>query len=263
MDLEKQKQVIIQAVREAGDLLVEKFKIFDRRDIHLKKFQEIVTKYDLMSEEIITKSIKSNFPTHAILAEESGSNEQQSDWQWAVDPIDGTTNFTMHNPLWCISVGLVYQGELVLGIIYAPLLNELYLAVKDQGAWLNDQPIKVSQVNQGKILHSFCWGRGEVNTKHMFNYLKQQKNHGSGMRHLGTAAIELAFVAAGRLDSFTLPNVKLWDVAAGILLVTEAGGQVTDFAGQPWQLPSPNMVASNGLVHEQIIVALKASKNEI
>jgi myo-inositol-1(or 4)-monophosphatase len=261
MNVDKQKQVAVKVIKEVGDILIKKFQTFDRHDIKLKDAQEIVTEYDLMSEEIIIKAIKNNFPDHGILAEESGSNSKESDWLWAIDPIDGTTNFSMHNPLWCVSIGLMYKNELVLGVIYAPLLNELYVAVKGCGAFLNNKPIKVSEIKQGKILHSFCWGRGDENTRHMFSYLKNQKMNGSSIRHLGTAAIELAFVSAGRLESFILPNVKLWDVAAGILLVKEAGGRVTDFKGQLWNIESKNMVASNNLVHEKILTVLNESKD--
>ncbi|MFH0950890.1 MAG: inositol monophosphatase family protein [bacterium] len=262
MDLNQEQQVIGQAVKEAGDLLFEQFKTFDRHKIRLKNAREIVTESDLLSEKIILSAINNNFPDHGILSEEQGANNKTSDWLWAIDPLDGTTNFAMHNPLWCISAGLFYKKTIVLALIYAPMLQELYQAIHGQGAWLNGQKLKVSDLSTGQTLNSFCWGREEREVKTMLNYFAYQKAHGFGLRHLGTAAIELAFVATGRLESFIVPGAKLWDVAAGVLLVREAGGEVSDFVGQDWTSDSLDLVASNGLIHDQVLIAIKHSRDE-
>ena len=261
MDLKQEQQVIGPAVKEAGDILFKQFATFDRHNIKLKNAREIVTEFDLLSEQIILSAIKKNFPDHGILSEEQGANDKTSDWLWAIDPLDGTTNFAMHNPLWCISAGLFYKREIVLSLIYAPLLQESYQAIRGQGAWLNGQKLQVSDLSISKTLNSFCWGREEREVKTMLNYFAYQKTHGFGLRHLGTAAIELAFVAAGRLESFIVPGAKLWDVAAGVLLVQEAGGRITDFSGQDWTIDSLDLVASNGLIHEQILTAIKHSRD--
>ncbi|MFH1412859.1 MAG: inositol monophosphatase family protein [bacterium] len=261
MELEQHKQVISQAVMEAGDILFEKFKTFDRSKVQLKSLHEIVTEYDLLSEKIILSAIKENFSDHAVLSEEKGANKKESDWLWAVDPIDGTTNFSMHNPIWAISVGLFFKKEIVLGVIYAPVLKEFYIAIKDKGVFLNDKPIKVSEISQGKVLNAFCHGYDEENIEKIISYFSQQKLHGFDCRQLGSAAIELAFVSAGRLESLVIPGANTWDVAAGILMVREAGGKVTDFDNNEWQLKSKDMVASNALVHDQILQAIKTSQN--
>lgn len=263
MDLSQPEAVISQAVLEVGSVLSEKFQTFNRQKIKMKSAHEIVTEYDLLSEKIILAALQKNFPDHAILSEEQGQNQKVSDWLWAVDPIDGTTNFTMHNPLWCISVGLFYKQEIVLGLVHAPVLQETYLAKKGQGAWRNGQKIQVSSINQGKVLNAFCHGYDQASLHKIIKYFQHQKLQGFDCRQLGSAALELAYLAAGRLESLVIPGANTWDIAAGILLTLEAGGQVTDAQGHPWLMSSPDMIASNGLVHNEILEIFKQSQNEL
>jgi len=252
----KIKNIAINAVKKSGKMLLKEYSKFDRQSIKLKPNNEILTKCDLQSEEIILGEIKRNFPLDGIISEERGAIKGVSDLTWILDPIDGTTNFTFHNPLWCISLALAKGDELILGLIYAPFIDELFMAVKGDGAKLNGRPIKVSDLKDGKVLNTYCHGREIKDIKKALKYCAKQKTSYKDCRQMGSAAIELAYVAAGRVESFVAPGDKLWDVAAGVLLVKEAGGQVTDFKGKTWQFNSSDIVASNGLVHKDILKAL-------
>jgi len=242
-----------RAVKKAGLFACKKYKNFNRATIKLKVHNELLTKVDLMSESIIISEIKKNFPEHHILSEESGDNRFKSDFLWIIDPIDGTTNFTMHNPIWAVSVGLAYRGEIVLGFVYAPCLKELYVAEINKGSRLNSRKIRVSNVYKGKVLNAFCSARDKKSTKKAVKYFSHHRLHGGACYLLGSASLELAYVAAGRLESMMIPGAHSWDVAAGILLVREAGGVVTDFKGKEWTLKSKDMLASNGAVHDDLL----------
>lgn len=247
------KKIAVKAVKKAGKILLREYKDFNRGEITLKSHHEILTRADLLSEEAIIKEIRKYFPAHQILSEESGEIKSNSQYLWIIDPLDGTTNFSMHNPLWSISLAIAYQDKIILGVIYAPFLNELYIAEKNKGAKLNGRKVQVSSTKEGKVINTFCHGREEKYVKKAIKYYSYQKLHELDCRQLGSAAIELAFVAVGRIESIVIPGANLWDVAAGILLVREAGGRVTDFKGKEWNLDSVDMVASNGKVHSEIL----------
>jgi len=247
------KKVALGAVKKAGQILLKEYKNFDRGKIKLKSHHEILTRADLLSEEIIIKEIRKYFPSHQILSEESGEIKSSSDYLWIIDPLDGTTNFSIHNPLWSISLAIAYQAEIILGVVFAPFLDEMYIAEKDKGAKLNGRKINVSSTQEGKVINTFCHGREEKHVKKAIKYYSYQKMHELDCRQLGSAAIELAFVAAARIESIVIPGANPWDVAAGVLLVREAGGRVTDFNGRNWNLDSPDIVASNGKVHNEIL----------
>jgi myo-inositol-1(or 4)-monophosphatase len=255
--LEQAQDIITLAIKKLGVTLIENYQIFNRQDVNMKSPHEIVTKYDLLSEQVILQTIRANFPDHAILSEEQGRDTKQSDWLWVVDPIDGTTNFSMHNPLWSVVICLVYKNEPVLGLIYAPVLNEMFVAQKGKGVWLNKEPIRVSAVSEGKVINTFCHGHSEEAIKRAVKYYSIQKLNHFDCRQMGSAALEMAYVAAGRIESITIMNTNVWDVSAGQLMVKEAGGRVTDFAGRDWLVNSPNIIASNGLVHDQILEVVK------
>jgi myo-inositol-1(or 4)-monophosphatase len=224
----------------------------------LKTHQEIVTRADLLSEEIIINEIRRNFPAHCIMSEERGFCRGSEQFTWYIDPIDGTTNFSINSPLWCISLAVAKEGELAIGVIYAPLLDEMYVAVKDRGAELNGKKILVSAVKSGKVLNTFCHGKNLKDIKSAIAYYRKQKLQEFDCRQMGSAAIEMAFVAAGRVESFLAPGACDWDVAAGTLIVREAGGKVTDFKNRPWRLGGGDIAASNGLVHGQILRAVNS-----
>ena len=251
------KKVIIKVVRKTGKELLKKFQNFDRAKIEIKSHHEILTQADLKSEKMIISEIKKKFPDHQILSEESGDNEKKSDYLWIIDPIDGSTNFSIHNPLWAISIGLSYKGKIILGVVYAPFLDEIFVAEKGKGAYLNGKKIKVSDIKTGKVINAYCHGNREKDIKRALKYYQAQKLKQLDCRQLGSASIELAYVAVGRIESIVIPGAHSWDVAAGILLVREAGGRVTDFEGKDWTLSSYDMVASNNKVHEGILKVLK------
>ena len=272
------KNIAITAAKKAGELLLKEYKKFDREGIKLKSKHEIVTRADLLSEEIIIKEIKKSFPLHGILSEECGvvgSLQELASTRWIIDPLDGTTNFSMHNPLWAVSIAVAMrvkselktkasefkdgedEEEIVMGVIYAPAIGEMFVAEKGKGASLNGKKIQVSPVRKGKVLNTFCHGKRDTDIKKAINYYRKQKLSGLDCRQLGSAALELGYVSAGRIESIMIPGANLWDVSAGILLVNEAGGIVTDFSGQEWNLKSKDMLATNGLVHRDILKVVK------
>jgi myo-inositol-1(or 4)-monophosphatase len=247
------KKVAIKAAKLAGKYLLNEYEHFDRSKIEVKSHGQILTRADMGSENFIISEIKAAFPEHAILSEESGENGLTCEYLWIIDPIDGTTNFSFHNPLWSISIGLAHNSEIILGLVYAPKLGELYVAEKGKGATLNGKEIHVSNILNERAIHTFCHGGEKKEIEKAMKYAKNQKEDGIDCRQLGSAAIEMAYVACGRIESITIPGVKPWDVAAGVLLVREAGGVVSDFEGQYFNLKSKDVVGSNGIVHNEIL----------
>jgi len=257
--MDKIKRTALAAAKKAGKAVLKEYKNFNRETVKLKARHEIVTRADLLSEKIILGEIRKNFPEHGILSEETGLSPAKGneDFLWIIDPLDGTTNFSMHNPLWCVSIALARGREIVLGVVYAPVLEELYAAEKGGGAFRNGEKIKVSARSR-KALHAFCHGREDKDIKRALKYYRKQKLSGLDCRQMGSAAIELAYVAGGRIESLMIPGANLWDVAAGALLAREAGGKVTDFAGKEWNLESKDILASNGVVHKELLKVIKS-----
>lgn len=250
---EKIKTVASRSAKLAGEFLLKEFARFDRRQIKFKSHYEILTKADLGSEKIIINEIKKYFPEHHILSEESGSSGSQSDYLWIIDPLDGTTNFSIHNPIWAVSIALARKNEIIFGLVYAPYLGEFYLAEKNKGASKNGRKIKVSGIKGIRAVHTFCHGSTKQDIKRAIGYYQKQKVSKFDCRQLGSAATELAFVASGRTESIMIPGAHSWDIAAGVLLVKEAGGRVSDLTGRDWNLNSRDILASNGLVHKEIL----------
>lgn len=248
-----QKLAITAALR-AGKYLLKEFKRLSLTEIKSKSKYEIVTPADLAAEKIIISIIHKKYPTHQILSEEKGLLGKKSDYLWIIDPIDGTTNFAMKNPLWAVSLGLWYNDQPQLGVVYAPVLNELYFASQNKGAWLGKNRLHVSRQNKiEKSLLTFCHSHFLKDIKKITKLYKKFKLSAREFRQLGSASIELAFVASGRTESIIIPGAHAWDAAAGTLLVKEAGGKVTDFQGKEWNLKSKDMLASNGLLHNKLI----------
>lgn len=250
------KQFIIHLVRQAG---LEVRKRFNRdRIVRVKKQSQIVTRADLIADKIIVSALKKKFPGHAIISEESGQNKVASDYLWIVDPLDGTTNYFIGSPLFAVSLALFFQGQPILGAVFAPALNELYFAEIKKGAYLNNKKIKVSRNNRLKnSFLTFCHGSAKPDIRRALKIYNKIKFKGLDSRQLGSAAIELGFVAAGRTDCILIPGARGWDVGAGVLLAREAGGRVTDFSGNDWNIKSKDLAASNGLIHGQLIKFLK------
>ena len=255
-------EVAIEAAREAGALL--KLHSGKARSIERKEGQEtnLVTEIDRRSEEMIIGRIRRKYPNHDFLAEESGGKERRSEYCWIIDPLDGTTNFTHGLPVFCVSIGLEHKGEIIAGVVYDPNLDELFTAEKGKGAALNRKRIRVSPTSRlidSLLVTGFPYTlRDDPNEiiLHFNNFLLVAQ----ALRRLGSAALDLAYVAAGRFDGFWESSLHPWDMAAGVLLVQEAGGKFTDFDGNPSSVYRKAVLTSNGAIHEQMIEVLRRGK---
>ena len=256
------KQIAIDAARQAGQMLMKKFTTHNRANVRMKSKHEVVTPADLAAEKIILKAIKKHFPDHKILSEEAGQiGSDESNYLWVVDPLDGTTNFSMGNPLFSISIALAKNNQIVLGIIYIPFLDELYLAEKGKPTTLNNKKIKVSEKNKiSNALLTFCHGNDEQSIKRAINIHYNFKTAAKDIRQIGSAAIELAWVARGKTEAIIIPGAHSWDVAAGVLLVRQAGGTVTDMLGHEWNLNSEGIIATNKKISDNLIRIVKNIK---
>ena len=199
--------------------------------------------------------IKRHYPHHSILAEESGASDTSSDYKWVIDPLDGTTNFLHGLPIFSVTIGIEYKGEIVAGVVYDPNLDELFTAEKGSGAYLNGKRMKVtssSALIDSLLVTGFPYDIAQNPDNaigHFVNFLAEAR----GLRRLGSAAIDLSYVAAGRFDGFWEVNLNPWDMAAGILFVREAGGRVTDFNGQETSIYKKQVLASNGTIHDAML----------
>jgi len=223
----------------------------------------LVTEWDKKAEEVIIESIKAHFPDHSFLAEESGlSGGKEDGIQWIIDPIDGTVNFAHKIPMFSISISACSQNDVLSAAIYNPMVDELFIAEKGNGAYLNGAKL---QVTETAVLDSAIAATGFPYNVHenplcCLDHFNSFAKMGIPLRRIGSAAIDLAYVAAGRFDSFWEVSLRPWDYAAGKLLIEEAGGQVTNFEGAPvTSLKEGPIVASNGLLHEQVIKKIKAT----
>lgn len=252
-------QIAIEAALEAGKYLKEN--IGKIRRIERKAGQEtnLVTEIDKKAEATIIGSIKKEFPSHDFLGEESGSAEIKSEYRWIIDPLDGTVNYTHGLPIYSVSIGLEYKGEIVLGVVYDPSLEELFTAEKGKGAWLNKQRIQVSKISkliESLVVTGFPYTvnkNPEPDITHFRNFVIEAQ----AVRRLGSAALDLSYVACGRFDGFWEGSLNPWDMAAGVLLVTEAGGRWTDYRGVPSNVYNKQMLATNGFIHEQMMAVLR------
>jgi myo-inositol-1(or 4)-monophosphatase len=238
--------------REAGALLMDFF--HQRVKIEYKGDADLVTVADRKSEALILERIREQFPTHDVMGEEGARIESGSDYKWYVDPLDGTTNFAHGFPVFCVSLAVQYRGVGVAGVIYDPTRDEMFAAEHGAGALLNGQPIHVSATSR---LAECLVGTGFPSHKRhkspniYFYHQITLRTH--GVRRAGSAALDLCNVACGRFDGFWEFNLNPWDTAAGVLIVEEAGGRVTNFSGGPFQLDSRETLASNGLVHDALV----------
>ncbi len=248
----------IETAKDAGRLLLEKF---DRGiAVHKKGDINLVTEADLASEALIIERIKSHYPKHSILAEESGEavvTGGDTTWKWIIDPLDGTTNYAHGYPCWCVTIALEFDGEIIIGVTYDPTRNELFAAEKGRGATLNGKPIRVSdrdKLGDSLIVTGFPY---DIKQRDNFaRHLTEMLLSSRGVRRDGSAAIDLAYVACGRFDGFWEEGLNPWDVAAGILLIEESGGQVSYYNGSKFSIYAPPICASNGLIHSQMLEIL-------
>ncbi len=241
-----------EIAREAGALLMEYF----RRNVKVeyKGEADLVTVADRKSEALIRERIGKHWPTHDILGEEGGLHDTGSEYRWYVDPLDGTTNFAHGYPVFCVSMALDHKGNRIAGVIYDPTRDELFAAERGAGAYLNQERIHVSgtaNLAECLLATGFPSHKRHKNPNIFFYHQITLRTH--GVRRAGSAALDLCCVACGRFDGFWEFNLNSWDTAAGVLIVEEAGGRVTDFRGGPFQLESREIVASNGLVHPAML----------
>ncbi len=253
------KKTAILAAKKAGEYILKNFNKVKNKDIKDKGgFSGLVSKVDIEAEKIIKKIILKKFPDHNILGEESGKTRKKSDYTWVVDPLDGTHNYLMGSPLFCTAIALTYKNEVILGVIYAPYLKEMFWAEKDKGSFLNGKKIKVSKkTNISQSLFYFCHGYEAKHVRKALKIYNKLKMKATDIRQLGTGGIETAWVAAGRAEGFVIPGGKPWDIAPGILLVKEAGGKATDFKNKDWNLKSKDMICSNGKIHHKFFKFIK------
>jgi myo-inositol-1(or 4)-monophosphatase len=244
-----------QIALDAGNVLLQHL---GSAQVSIKGDIDLVTEADIAAEKLIIDKIQSYYPKHGILAEESGEaasvGEGGSSWKWIIDPLDGTSNYAHGYPCFCVSIGLENNGELQLGVVYDPTRKELFAAERGEGATLNDRRIHVSEVeelNKAMLVTGFPYNVRErpdfAREFAMFTMNAQ------AVRRDGSAAIDLAYVACGRFDGFWEDGLNPWDMAAGVLLIQEAGGQVTNYKNEPLSIYTKQVVASNGLIHETML----------
>jgi myo-inositol-1(or 4)-monophosphatase len=251
----------IQTARDAGRILQS---YLGRVSVATKGDIDLVTEADLASERLIIERIRSYYPRHSILAEESGASSadsagfNKSEWKWIIDPLDGTTNYAHGYPCFCISIALERSGNIEIAVVYDPSRDELFAAERGRGVTLNDRAVKVSDIedlNSAMLCTGFPY-----NVRERPNFAKDFANftmHAQAVRRDGSAALDLAYVACGRFDGFWEDGLNPWDVAAGVLLIEEAGGLVTNFEGERLDIYTPKVLASNGLIHDSMMRILK------
>ena len=252
----------IDVARDAGSLLMQRLgaaKVTNKGDI------DLVTEADLASENLIIERIRSYYPQHGILAEESGEaalvGGKRGEWKWIIDPLDGTTNYAHSYPCFCVSIALEHEGVLEVGVVYDPVRDEMFAAERGNGATLNDRKIKVSSVEELKDA-MVCTGF-PYNVRERPDFTRDFANFtmsAQAVRRDGSAALDLAYVACGRFDGFWEDGLSPWDIAAGKILIEEARGRVSNFENQPLSIYTKRVLASNGLVHDAMLRVLRDGK---
>jgi myo-inositol-1(or 4)-monophosphatase len=255
--------IATEIAREAGSALREELN--RPPEIGYKGDFDLVTQADRRSEEIIVSRLQKAFPEHSVAAEEGTGKDTGSEYRWHVDPLDGTTNFAHGYPCFCVSMALSRNNQLQLGVIYNPVYEELFTAERGQGAWFNGKKIrcsKIAAVKNSLLCTGFPNHNRHANPNFHFYWDFTLRSH--GVRRDGSAALDLAYVACGRFDGFWEFGLNPWDTAAGVLLVEEAGGSVSDMQGRPYELGGPSILASNGLIHDEMVgVVAEVSGNTI
>jgi myo-inositol-1(or 4)-monophosphatase len=260
MDLEPCQQVAIKAAYNAAKILTARFGNISQ--VRKKDAFEIVTEADIQSEKELIDAIQARFPEHAILSEESGLTSGTTEYKWIIDPLDGTINFAHQVPIFGISIALAYREEIVLGLVLNPVDGELYTARRGQGAQLNGRPIQVSSVDRvsdSLLVTGFPYNIREVFEPVIIRYGNCLKAS-QAVRRLGSAALDICYVACGRFEAFWEQNLKPWDTAAASLIAAEAGAAVTTFANRPYTLSDREILVTNGRVHEEMLGLLDLEK---
>ena len=252
--MEMELEIAKRAAAGAGRILMEHYGSVESE---YKADGSHVTVADREAEDLIKSVLSSEFPSYSFLGEETGMDDRKSDMVWVVDPLDGTGNYSMKNPLFNTSIALVKNGEPVLGVVYCPVQDEMFSAVKGRGAFLNGVRIHVSSLSVlGKARIAFCHGKGPDDVRRVARIFSEFKTVNDVFRQMGSSELELAYVAAGRLDGFMNIGMKPWDVAAGAVIVSEAGGAVTDIEGGRFSLKSRDILACNAGIQKAMLGVL-------
>ncbi len=258
--MDELKRVLLEAAKAGGAIIKEyfqgSFKVDNKTSIN-----DLVTDVDKHSEKVIIDTIKNTYPEHSIISEEVGELIQDSDYNWIIDPIDGTVNFAHGIPICCVSIGLKYKEDLLLGAVYNPIMNELFFAEKGKGATLNGEKITVSEKSEFKkacLVTGFPY-KWPKTYEHPIKVFERFIMEGLPVRRLGSAAIDLCWVACGRFDGFWEYNLNPWDVAAGYLIVQEAGGIITNFDGEPYDVDDKETLATNGVIHNDMLKLIRSN----
>ena len=251
--------IAVRAARRAGSIINRAALDGGGFEVRAKQRNDFVTRVDHAAEEAIIETVRKAYPDHAVLAEESGISAGQAEYQWIIDPLDGTTNFIHGFPQYCVSIAIRHRGALAQGVIYDPVKNELFTASKGRGAFLNDRRIRVSKCTR---LDEALVGTGFPfkETARIELYTKQLKNimqTAAGVRRAGAAALDLAYVACGRLDAFWELGLSAWDMAAGALMIMEAGGLVADLRGEGGYLESGEIATATPKIFPALLEALR------
>jgi len=261
---EKLLKVAKEAAYEAGEIQLSFLGKKKKIEYKFNEF-DLVTEADKQSEEKILSILNTYFPDHNVLGEETGSHkEKPSEYLWIIDPLDGTTNFTHNFPHFAVSIGLVKNDKIILGVVYDACKNELFWATEGAGAYLNSDRIEVSKIdtlNKSLLATGFPPGRSEI-IEENFVYFKEFICKAQALRRPGSAALDLCYVACGRFDGFWELNLSPWDVTAGTCIINEAGGKVTNFNSEQFDLYGRNIIASNGIIHATMQETLYSCKNK-
>jgi myo-inositol-1(or 4)-monophosphatase len=254
-------QTAVEAAQQAGQVILKNY--LTRHDITFKGHRDIVTEADTAAQAVVINLIRERFPDHAIISEE-GENDVVSgktgDYTWVVDPLDGTTNYSRRVPVFSVSIGLLKGGEPLVGVVHDPLRDQTFVAEQGKGAMVDGEPMRASRVERfDHTVVGLDWTRNNAGREQMLDCLREVAPRCGTIRVLGSAALALTFVAAGWLDVYFHLSLQPWDAAAAMLLIAEAGGRCTTLTGEPYHVDSPGCVATNGLVHEEMLGLLRTA----
>jgi myo-inositol-1(or 4)-monophosphatase len=254
--------IAVKAARSAGNIIARYSDQVDSLSIITKQRNDFVSEVDKLAEKAIIDMIKVSYPEHAILAEETGKHEGSGDgkdYLWIIDPLDGTTNFLHGIPQYAVSIAVQHKKSIIMAVIYNPINGELFTASKGAGAWLNDKRIRVSKHKslEGSIIGTGFPYRKDQSVKHYLPVFETFMKKTAGLRRPGAASLDLAYIAAGRYDGFFEMGLNKWDIAAGVLIIREAGGLIGDLKGEGTYLETGNIVAANPKIFHQMLVTLK------
>ncbi|MEC7987643.1 MAG: inositol monophosphatase family protein [Myxococcota bacterium] len=257
-DIDVRMEVAVRTAREAGAILLRFFR--DLNGYERKGRVNLVSEADKSAEAFLIRELRHYFPADGVIAEETEQPDWgQSGFVWVIDPLDGTTNFVHCHPHFCVSISLIKDGVPIIGVVYAPIYDELFCGVRGRGAYCNEVPISVSQTTSlytALIASGFPYNREVDVLAPLLERVQRVLQASHGFRRAGSAALDMCYVAAGRLDAYWEEDVRAWDVAAGVVFVEEAGGRCTDLNGRPCDIFKGKVIASNSHIHDELLALL-------